>query len=175
MKLSGKISFDEALLFTHKGLSGPVILQISSYWRPGQAITIDLLPGTDVFQLLKAGDPKQEIATLLAQVLPKRLAHKIVAEAGCPGRPGEISDKVLRRLGDGIKAWTLTPTGTEGLRTAEVTVGGIDTRQLSSKSMEVKSVPGLYFIGEAVDVTGHLGGFNFQWAWSSGHACGEVA
>jgi predicted Rossmann fold flavoprotein len=173
----GKVTFSEALLFTHRGLSGPVILQISSYWQEGAAITIDLLPGTDVFQTLKdakADQPKKEVHNFLAQILPKRLAQRIVQWVGCEGRLAETSDKALRRLAEHINAWRLIPNGSEGMRTAEVTVGGVDTKELSSKTMEVKSVPGLYFIGEAVDVTGHLGGFNFQWAWASGHACGQV-
>ncbi|MBT3767625.1 MAG: NAD(P)/FAD-dependent oxidoreductase [Rhodospirillaceae bacterium] len=173
----GKINFSEALLFTHRGLSGPVILQISSYWQDGDTITIDLLPGTDVFKALKeakAQQPKKEVHTVLAQTLPKRLAQRIVQWAACEGRLAEMSDKSLRRLAENVNAWRLTPNGSEGMRTAEVTVGGVDTKELSSKTMEVKSVPGLYFIGEAVDVTGHLGGFNFQWAWASGHACGQL-
>ncbi len=174
----GKVSFTEALLFTHRGLSGPVILQISSYWRGGETITIDLLPGIDLFAHLKLaqGDqPKKVLRTVLAQLLPKRLAHKIVDWTGCDGRLAETSDKTLRRLAEQINAWQVTPNGSEGLRTAEVTVGGVDTKELSSKTMQARAVPGLYFIGETVDVTGHLGGFNFQWAWSSGHACGQVA
>ena len=174
----GKVRFTEALLFTHRGLSGPVILQISSYWRKGDTITIDLAPGTDLFRYLKdakATQPKREIHTALAQLIPKRLAQKMVEWTDCGGRLAETSDKSLRRLAEHINAWRITPDGSEGDRTAEVTVGGVDTRELSSKTMEVLSVPGLYFIGEAVDVTGHLGGFNFQWAWASGHACGQVA
>jgi predicted Rossmann fold flavoprotein len=174
----GKVRFTEALLFTHRGLSGPVILQISSYWRKGDKITIDLAPGTDLFGHLKdakATQPKREVQTALAQLIPKRLAQKMAEWTGCGGRLAEIPDKSLRRLAEHINAWRITPNGSEGDRTAEVTVGGIDTKELSSKTMEVLSVPGLYFIGEAVDVTGHLGGFNFQWAWASGHACGQVA
>lgn len=173
----GKIRFTEALLFTHRGLSGPVILQISSYWRQGDAITIDLLPGTDVFQYLKDArgrEPKKEVRTLLALILPRRLAHRMVEWTNCGGRLADQSDKTLRRLAEHINAWRITPSGSEGMRTAEVTVGGVDTRDLSSKTMEARSVPGLYFIGETVDVTGHLGGFNFQWAWSSGQAAGQV-
>ena len=152
-----------------------MILQISSYWQDGDTITIDLLPGTDVFKALKeakAQQPKKEVHTVLAQTLPKRLAQRIVQWAACEGRLAEMSDKSLRRLAENVNAWRLTPNGSEGMRTAEVTVGGVDTKELSSKTMEVKSVPGLYFIGEAVDVTGHLGGFNFQWAWSSGYTAG---
>lgn len=174
---AGKTHFTEALLFTHRGLSGPVILQISSYWHMGDAITIDLLPGMDLFEFMKdakANQPKKDVRTVLATLLPKRLAHRLVEWAKCDSRLAETSDKALRRLGTQINAWQLTPSGSEGMRTAEVTVGGVDTKALSSKTMEVTSTPGLYFIGEAVDVTGHLGGFNFQWAWASGHACGQV-
>ena len=174
----GKVRFTESLLFTHRGLSGPVVLQISSYWRQGDTITVDLLPGTDVFQYLKEAKdslPRKEVRTALAQLLPKRLAQRMVEWIDGDGRLAETSDKTLRRLAEHINAWRITPNGTEGERTAEVTVGGVDTKELSSKTMEAKSVPGLYFIGETVDVTGHLGGFNFQWAWSSGHACGQVA
>ena len=173
----GKVRFTEALLFTHRGLSGPSILQISSYWHDGDAITIDLLPGTDLFAHLKTArgaQPKTEMQTALAHLIPKRLAQRLVVWADCGGRLADISDKSLRRLADQVNAWRVTPNGSEGNRTAEVTVGGVDTRALSSKTMEANAVPGLYFIGEAVDVTGHLGGFNFQWAWASGHACGQV-
>jgi len=173
----GKVSFAEALLFTHRGLSGPVILQISSYWHPGDTLTINLKPDMDVFAHLKQAKtdtPLKEVHTVLGQILPKRLAQKMAAWVGCEGRLAETSDKALRRLAEQINAWRLTPIGSEGMRTAEVTVGGVDTRDLSSKTMESLAVPGLYFIGEAVDVTGHLGGFNFQWAWASGHACGQV-
>ncbi len=172
-----KTRFAEALLFTHRGLSGPAILQISSYWHEGDAITIDMLPGTDLFQHLKeakSSHPKSEAQTVLAQLLPKRLARRMVEWTESAGRLADTSDKSLRRLAEQVNDWRVTPNGSEGDRTAEVTVGGIDTKELSSKTMEVLSVPGLYFIGEAVDVTGHLGGFNFQWAWASGHACGQV-
>lgn len=173
----GKVNFTEALLFTHRGLSGPVILQISSYWRNGDEIAIDLLPGIDAFAFLRSAkqeQPKKAAANVLAQVLPKRLAQTLAAEAGCHDRLAETPDKTLARLAARINAWRVRPNGSEGLRTAEVTVGGVDTRDLSSKTMQAGAVPGLYFIGEAVDVTGHLGGFNFQWAWASGHACGQV-
>jgi hypothetical protein len=172
----GKIKFTEALLFTHRGLSGPVILQISSYWREGDTITLNLTPETDVFHYLKDTKnqyPKKEINKILAQLLPKNLANRIVDWSGHNGRIGETSDKALRQLAERVNSWQLTPSGSEGYRTAEVTIGGVDTRALSSKTMEANSVPGLYFIGEAVDVTGHLGGFNFQWAWSSGYACAQ--
>jgi predicted Rossmann fold flavoprotein len=174
----GKIAFTEALLFTHRGLSGPVILQISSYWRDGDTIAIDLLPGIDLMQHLKEAkdrQPKKQTQTVLAQLMPRRLAQKMVDWTKCDGRLADISDKTLKHLASQINAWRITPSGSEGMRTAEVTVGGIDTKDLSSKTMEARSVPGLYFIGEAVDVTGHLGGFNFQWAWASGHACGQEA
>ena len=174
----GKVSFTEALLFTHRGLSGPVVLQISSYWRQGGALTVDLLPGTDVFQYMKEAKiryPKREVRTALTNLLPKRLAQRLVEWTDCDGRLAETSERALRRLADHVNVWCFTPSGSEGMRTAEVTVGGVDTRELSSQTMQATAVPGLYFIGEAVDVTGHLGGFNFQWAWASGHACGQVA
>jgi len=173
----GKKSFTEALLFTHRGLSGPVILQISSYWHQGQTITIDLLPNQNAGEILlgaKKDTPKKDLHSVLSSLFPKRFAAKLCLWTDCHGRLGETSDKKIKSLAQHINAWTITPSGTEGYRTAEVTLGGIDTKELSSKTMEVKSTPGLYFIGEAVDVTGHLGGFNFGWAWSSGHAAGEV-
>ncbi len=173
----GKTSFSEDMLFTHRGLSGPVILQISSYWRAGDTIIVDLMPGTDMFRCLKeskAKQPRKEMRTVLAQYLPKGLAHRIADWSASDGRLADTPDKSLRRVANQINAWSIVPSGSEGMRTAEVTVGGIDTNDLSSKTMEARSVPGLYFIGETVDVTGHLGGFNFQWAWASGHACGQV-
>jgi predicted Rossmann fold flavoprotein len=172
----GKARFDEALLFTHRGLSGPAILQISSYWREGQDIVIDMAPGTDVLAGLKQsrGDrPRQEMATALASLLPKRLAQTIAELTGGPDRLADFSDKLLANTAAAVKAWRIRPSGTEGYRTAEVTLGGVDTAGLSSKTFEARAVPGLYFIGEVVDVTGHLGGFNFQWAWSSGYAAGR--
>ncbi|PIW26531.1 MAG: aminoacetone oxidase family FAD-binding enzyme [Rhodospirillales bacterium CG15_BIG_FIL_POST_REV_8_21_14_020_66_15] len=173
----GKVRFTEALLFTHRGLSGPVILQISSYWRAGETIVLDLLPGTDLFAVLKEmkrSQPRKEAQTALAQFLPKALAQRICEWTGVAGRLADLPDRALRTLGAQVNSWAVVPNGTEGDRTAEVTVGGVDTRDLSSRTMEARDVPGLYFIGEAVDVTGHLGGYNFQWAWASGHACGEV-
>jgi predicted Rossmann fold flavoprotein len=172
----GKTSFDEALLFTHRGLSGPAILQISSYWREGNDIVVDLAPGTDVLAGLKRqrGDhPRQEMATALAELLPKRLARTIADLTGGPERIADFSDVLLAKVATATKQWRVRPNGTEGYRTAEVTLGGVDTAGLSSKTFESRSVPGLYFIGEVVDVTGHLGGFNFQWAWSSGVAAGR--
>tara|TARA_R110000824_G_scaffold3234_5_gene15317 strand:- start:81052 stop:82245 length:1194 start_codon:yes stop_codon:yes gene_type:complete len=173
----GKARFAEALLFTHKGLSGPAILQISSYWRPGKEIEIDLAPGTDIFRVLKedrTAHPKQEAETALARLIPKRLADRWCQHAEVTGRLADISDARLRALADSTNRWRLVPAGTEGYRTAEVTAGGIDTGCLSSKTMEARTVRGLYFIGEAVDVTGHLGGFNFQWAWSSAFAAASA-
>lgn len=172
----GKTRFDEALLFTHRGLSGPAILQISSYWREGQDIVIDMAPETDVLSGLKKlrGDhPRQEMATALADFVPKRLARTIAEATGGPERIADFSDKLLMKAAADVKQWRVRPNGTEGYRTAEVTLGGVDTSELSSKTFESRSVPGLYFIGEVVDVTGHLGGFNFQWAWSSGVAAGR--
>jgi predicted Rossmann fold flavoprotein len=171
----GKTRFDEALLFTHRGLSGPAILQISSYWREGHDIIIDMAPDVDVLAALKQlrrNHPRQELATGLG-FLPKRLAQ-IVAEAiAGPVRLADFSDALLADVAAAVKQWRVRPNGTEGYRTAEVTLGGVDTSELSSKTFESRSVPGLYFIGEVVDVTGHLGGFNFQWAWSSGYAAGR--
>lgn len=172
----GKGRFEEALLFTHRGLSGPAVLQISSYWQEGQPVLFNLLPKTDVFEAVKAGreiTPKQNVDTLLATMLPKRLAQDIVSEMGCDGRLADQSDKKLRRLAERINRWQVIPSGTEGYRTAEVTLGGVSTDELSSKTMEAKKIPGLFFIGEVVDVTGHLGGYNFQWAWSSAYCAGQ--
>jgi predicted Rossmann fold flavoprotein len=172
----GKTRFDEALLFTHRGLSGPAILQISSYWREGHDIVIDMAPEIDVLAGLKQlrhDHPRQEMATVLADFVPKRLARTIADAAGGPERIADFSDKLLVNVAAAVKQWHVRPNGTEGYRTAEVTLGGIDTSELSSKTFEARSVPGLYFIGEVVDVTGHLGGFNFQWAWSSGVAAGR--
>jgi predicted Rossmann fold flavoprotein len=172
----GKTHFDEALLFTHRGLSGPAILQISSYWRAGEDIVIDMAPERDILVLLKQlrrDHPRQELATALTGLLPKRLAQTVADAIGGPARLADFSDKLLSNVAAAVKTWRIRPNGTEGYRTAEVTLGGVDTTELSSKTFEAKSVPGLYFIGEVVDVTGHLGGFNFQWAWSSGHAAGR--
>ncbi|ABS64879.1 HI0933 family protein [Parvibaculum lavamentivorans DS-1] len=174
----GKTRFAEALLFTHKGLSGPAILQISSYWAPGREIIIDLAPGTDVFAFLKearTAQPKQDVETILSRLLPKRLADRLCALAAVQGRVADLSDLRLRALADAVNRWRIIPAGTEGYRTAEVTAGGVATSALSSKTMEARTIPGLFFIGEVVDVTGHLGGFNFQWAWSSGWAAGRNA
>lgn len=173
----GKIRFREALLFTHRGLSGPAILQISSYWREGDEIMIDLAPDFDLAPLLlqaKRDQPRQTLRVTLSEFLPQRLAGLIGKEFQDPERLADMTDKTLEAVAERINRWCLKPQGSEGYRTAEVTVGGVDTKELSSKTMEVRSVSGLYFIGEAVDVTGHLGGFNFQWAWASGFAAGQA-
>jgi predicted Rossmann fold flavoprotein len=172
---AGKGEFLEDLLFTHRGLSGPAILQISSYWREGGPIAIDLAPACDMSALLLEAKraKRQAVATVLAEHLPKRLAATLEQRERLPARPlADIADRPLRALGELVNGWRVTPSGTEGYRKAEVTLGGVDTRALSSQTMEARSVPGLHFIGEVVDVTGHLGGHNFQWAWASGHAAG---
>jgi len=174
----GKRRFAEALLFTHRGLSGPAILQISSYWREGDAISIDLLPKHDIAAMLKqarAGTPKLALQTVLAAHLPKRLAQMLAEEIALPGMIGDFSDKKLAEVERALRHWTIKPVSSEGYRTAEVTVGGVDTAGLDARTMMAKTVPGLYFVGEAVDVTGWLGGYNFQWAWASGWAAGQVA
>ncbi len=171
-------SFREALLFTHRGFSGPAVLQISSYWTPGTPVVFDLAPDRDVAgELLRAkrDHPAEHVQTTLGRILPTRMAQMIAARADATGRIGEIADKSLNNLAETVRRFTFTPAGTEGYAKAEVTAGGIDTRHLSSKTMAAKDVPGLYVIGEAVDVTGWLGGYNFQWAWSSGHAAGLAA
>lgn len=175
---AGRTSFPEAMLFTHRGLSGPAILQISSYWRDGGNIALNMLPNHDAAALLvdaKRARPRVEGKTVLSDMFPARLAAAL-AEQHLPARPmGEMPDKALIALGTLINRWRLTPAGSEGYAKAEVTLGGIDTDGLSSRTMESKIVPGLFAIGEAVDVTGWLGGYNFQWAWSSGFAAGEAA
>ena len=171
-------TFREAMLFTHRGLSGPSILQISSYWREGDAIVVDLLPDIDVPKLLKTArrtTPKLALQTILAHHLPKRLAQMLAEEIGITSMLGDVSDKKIAAIAEALTRWTLKPTGSEGYRTAEVTLGGVDTASLSSTTMEARNVPGLYIIGEVVDVTGWLGGYNFQWAWSSGWSAGQVA
>ncbi|WP_430471351.1 NAD(P)/FAD-dependent oxidoreductase [Thalassospira lucentensis] len=173
-----KKQFREGLLFTHRGLSGPSILQISSYCDEGDGIVVNLNPEEDAFDLLKSAKsetPKQAVHTVLSRILPNRLAQMITARHDLERPIGETGDKALRKLAMDVNQWAVMPNGTEGYRTAEVTIGGVDTNELSSKTMECRSVPGLYFIGEVVDVTGHLGGFNFQWAWSSGWSAGQVA
>ncbi|CDM56524.1 MULTISPECIES: NAD(P)/FAD-dependent oxidoreductase [Rhizobium] len=172
----GKTAFREALLFTHRGLSGPAILQISSYWREGDDIAVDIEPDVDLLEHLKAAkkaNGRQSAQTALAEILPKRLAQYLTEREGIAGHMADLSDKVLLRLVDAVQNWRIKPSGSEGYRTAEVTLGGVDTAALDSRTMAAKGVPGLYFIGECVDVTGWLGGYNFQWAWASGFVAGE--
>ncbi|GAA5617193.1 NAD(P)/FAD-dependent oxidoreductase [Brucella anthropi] len=174
----GKTKFAEAMLFTHRGISGPSILQISSYWREGDEIRLAMLPETDIFEALREQrkqNGKQALQTALALYLPRKLAQTIAEEIGVTGHLADMSDKMFRRVEAVINDWRIKPAGSEGYRTAEVTLGGVDTRDLDSKTMEAKSVPGLFFIGEVVDVTGWLGGYNFQWAWSSGWVAGQAA
>ncbi len=172
---TGNVSFDEALLFTHRGLSGPAVLQISSYWQEGEKITVDLISATDLLAELKearhsAG--RKALTGVLSTHLPSRLVDFLRDDLKLQGNIADQSDSQLQNICDALGAWPLQPAGSEGYRKAEVTLGGIDTDELSSKTMEAKSIPGLYFIGEAVDVTGWLGGYNFQWAWSSGWVAG---
>ena len=172
-----KATFEEAMLFTHRGLSGPAVLQISSYWREGEAVTVSMAPGTDVYDRLKAAkeaNGKQAAHTALAQIVPRRLAETLVARENAGRKLAEVSDKTLRVLAQSVNAWTVKPVGSEGYRTAEVTLGGVDTEALDQQTMQATTVPGLYFIGEVVDVTGWLGGYNFQWAWSSGWVAGQA-
>jgi hypothetical protein len=172
-------SFKEAMLFTHKGLSGPAILQISSYWNPGDPILINLVPALDAMDWLldkQQQRPKAALKTILSEIFTKKLSEKIceyVLAVDKETAINQLSEKSLQKITDQLTAWTVYPENTEGYRTAEVTMGGIDTDQISSKTFETKMQPGLYFIGEALDVTGHLGGYNFQWAWSSGYAAGS--
>ncbi|MCK4861960.1 MAG: NAD(P)/FAD-dependent oxidoreductase [Rhodobacteraceae bacterium] len=172
----GKVEFREAALFTHKGLSGPAILQISSYWKQGQSIGIDFLPDQPSGWLIEAKStrPRSHFRAVLGQHLPDRLTQALAERINLVGELANQSDKVLTEIEGRLSNWLFTPTGTEGFAKAEVALGGIDTNELSSKTMEAKSQPGLYFIGEAVDVTGWLGGYNFQWAWASGWAAGQV-
>jgi len=175
--------FREALLITHRGLSGPSILQISSYWRDGQGIVVDLSPDLDLtatLKDLKRRRPRAELKTVLAEILPRRFAERLFDSDMIQGLPAsrplaDMKDADLARTADALHRWTVQPAGTEGYRTAEVMLGGVDTAALSSKTLEARTVPGLFVIGEAVDVTGWLGGYNFQWAWSSGHAAGQAA
>ncbi|MGV8986426.1 MAG: NAD(P)/FAD-dependent oxidoreductase [Cypionkella sp.] len=171
--------FDEAVLFTHRGLSGPSILQISSYWREGQGIKLALCPGVDVAGALrqaKAANGRQSLQTALAALAPERLAKALALQLERDeAMLATLSGAELERIARHLQEWSLTPVGSEGYRTAEVTLGGVDTDALDARTMEAKAVPGLYFVGEAVDVTGWLGGYNFQWAWSSGWAAGQVA
>ncbi|MBX4967326.1 NAD(P)/FAD-dependent oxidoreductase [Rhizobium binae] len=172
----GRTAFREALLFTHRGLSGPAILQISSYWREGDEIVLAIEPDIDIAAQLKTAkqlNGRQSAQTALGEIVPKRLAQFLVEREKISGNMADLPDKVLLRLAASAQNFAVKPSGSEGYRTAEVTLGGIDTAALDSRSMEAKAVPGLYFIGECVDVTGWLGGYNFQWAWASGFAAGE--
>ncbi|MEN9408255.1 MAG: hypothetical protein RL216_229 [Pseudomonadota bacterium] len=174
----GKVGFDEAVLFTHRGLSGPAVLQISSYWREGEAITLDLVPGRDVAGFLIAEKKvagRAALRTALGKILPEKLARVVEAQSGAGGPLAEMGRAALEAVAARVEAWELRPVGSEGYRTAEVTLGGIDTDALDGRTMEAKGVPGLFFVGEVVDVTGWLGGYNFQWAWSSGWVAGQVA
>jgi len=173
----GKTGFNEALLFTHRGLSGPAVLQVSSYWREGQGISVNLLPDVDVGAMLRAAKRdagRQALRTVLGRFLPATLARHIEEAERTTLPMAELSGAMIDRLASAISDWRLVPVGSEGYRTAEVTLGGVDTDALDARTMEAKAVPGLYFIGEVVDVTGWLGGYNFQWAWSSGWAAGQV-
>jgi predicted Rossmann fold flavoprotein len=172
----GKTTFAEGLLFTHRGLSGPSILQISSYWNEGNEIIVDMAPGVNILAFLKkrrGKQPKQDIQNAIADHIPKRLAVSICEDLGMAGNIADLSDKKLIALSNAVNEWRIKPAGSEGYRTAEVTLGGVNTDEISSKTMEAKKQAGLFFIGEVVDVTGHLGGYNFQWAWSSGYVAGQ--
>ena len=174
----GAATFRESVLFTHRGLSGPAILQISSYWQPGATVTINVLPELPVDAWLlaeKAAGSRTELHNLLAQHLPRRLAQRWCELQGLQGPVAQQKDKDLRAMAESLHRWKVTPGGTEGYKKAEVTRGGVSTRALDPKTMQARHVPGLFFIGEVVDVTGWLGGYNFQWAWSSGHAAGQSA
>ena len=168
-------SFENFMLVTHRGISGPAILQVSSYWQPGDDLRLDLLPGVDALALLQRmrdERPAAELRTVLGELLPRRFAQRL-CEHWLPNRPmRQLDDRHLRDVADVLQAWPLVASGTEGYRTAEVTLGGVDTDGLSSSTMQSRHVSGLHFIGEVVDVTGWLGGYNFQWAWASGHAAG---
>ncbi len=169
-----KTSFRGSILFTHRGLSGPVILQISSYWIKGDLLSIDLLPGINAYDLLLANkQSRKEIKTLLSQYLPSRFVHAWCSHYLQTKPVCQFTEKELREAAEKLHAWQIRPSGTEGYAAAEVTIGGIDTNEVSSKTMEAKKLPGLYFIGEALDVTGQLGGYNLHWAWASGHAAGQ--
>ena len=171
-----KTVFDEGLIFTHRGISGPSILQISSFWKHGKEITINLLPEKNVNEILKTrriDTPKQSVSNILSDYLPNRLALAICHKLKIIDKIADTSNENINKIAQSINKWTIIPTGTEGYKTAEVTLGGVDTKEISSSTMECKKQLGLYFIGEVLDVTGHLGGHNFQWAWSSGYLAGQ--
>ena len=173
---TGKTKFDEALLFTHRGLSGPSILQISSYWHESTPIHVNLVPHINALDWLKEkrkSAPKKMLRTVVEELLPNRLADALATLSGHDAQMANLPDKKLADVSQLLNNWTLIPAGTEGYRTAEVTLGGVDTKDISSQTFESKMTPNLYFVGEVLDVTGWLGGFNFQWAWASGWCCGE--
>lgn len=173
----GGASFKESMLFTHRGLSGPAILQISSYWEPGQAVSINLFPDEDLLGWLKVQRqerPKADIATIMSQKMSKRMAQILCELFSFSGNMADLSNQTLEQITTAFTEWLIKPSGTEGYRTAEVTLGGISTKEVSQKTMEANKAPGLYFIGECLDVTGHLGGHNFQWAWASGFVAGQA-
>jgi predicted Rossmann fold flavoprotein len=173
----GQAAFEEGLLFTHRGLSGPSILQVSSYWREGEAIVVDLAAGADTGAALRARRAtagRVSVKNALSGILPEKLAAAVTGRAGVDGRLADQSDARIDRLSAEVHSWEVVPAGSEGYRTAEVTLGGVDTRDLDSRTMMARGTPGLFFVGEVVDVTGWLGGYNFQWAWSSGWAAGQV-
>ena len=173
-----KVLFQEGMLFTHRGLSGPSILQISSYWKKGDNIKVNLSPKLNVYQLLEEKrklNPRFDILNIISEILPKRLAQIICSKNKVSGNISELSNKILKQLSENINNWLINPTGSAGYRTAEVTLGGVNTKELSSKTMMSNKHKNLFFIGEVVDVTGHLGGYNFQWAWSSGYVAGQYA
>ena len=175
---AGRARFDAPMLFTHRGLSGPAVLQVSSYWREGEPVSIDLLPGRDIGAELRearTGAGRATVLACLARLLPDRVATLVMARAAVTGRLAEQSNEALDRVARAVHRWHLVPQASEGYRTAEVTLGGVDTDALEARTMAAKTVPGLYFVGEVVDVTGWLGGYNFQWAWSSGWVAGQVA
>ena len=171
-----KISFEEGLIFTHRGVSGPSILQISSYWKEGKPITINLLPSVNFYEILtnkRLNSAKTNISNILSEFLPKKLATAICDKLNINKKISETSNNDLHKLTNFVHNWSIVPDGTEGYKTAEVTIGGVNTNEISSSTMECKKHPGLFFIGEVLDVTGHLGGHNFQWAWSSGLVAGQ--
>ena len=175
---AGRAQFDAPMLFTHRGLSGPAVLQVSSYWREGEPVNIDLLPGRDIgaeLRAARAGAGRGTVLACLARQLPDRVAVLVAARAGVTGRLADQPNTALDRLARAVHRWQLVPQASEGYRTAEVTLGGVDTDALLARTMAAKTVPGLFFVGEVVDVTGWLGGYNFQWAWSSGWVAGQVA
>ena len=173
----GNATFRNAMLITHRGLSGPALLQVSNYWQPGAPLTLDLLPGIEAVDFLleqRRQQPAAELRNVLADALPRRFAQRF-CERLAPSRPmKQFNERELREVASKLQDWPIVPNGTEGYRTAEVTLGGVDTREVSSSTFESRRVPGLYFIGEVLDVTGWLGGYNFQWAWASAHACGQA-